>query len=169
MSEGVVDPLVSGLHLRKVFWGDLTIFYEQQLDPVANYMAAFTVKDPADREVFTARWAKIATDPTIITRTILYDDQVVGSILSFEIVGEREVSYWLGREFWGQGLATAALGAFLNIVKVRPLYGRAAKDNIGSIRVMQKCGFSIIAEDVGFAKARGEKIEEFILRLDKRI
>jgi RimJ/RimL family protein N-acetyltransferase len=169
MSEDAVDPLVSGLQLREIFRGDLPIFYEQQLDPVANYMAAFTVKDPADREAFTARWANIATDETIISRTILYEEQVVGSIVSFEIANEREVSYWLGRKFWGQGLATAALAAFLNIVEVRPLYGRAAKDNIGSIRVMQKCGFSIIEEDVGFAEAREETIEEFILRLDNRL
>ena len=139
---------------------------EQQLEPAAIYMAAFTVKDPADLEAFTAHWAKIATDPTIIARTILFEDQVVGSILSFEQLGEREVSYWLGQAFWGQGLATAALAAFLNVVEVRPLHGRAAKDNSGSIRVLQKCGFSIIGEDKGFANARGEEIEEFILRLD---
>jgi len=169
MSEDAVDPPVSGLQLREVLREDLPIFYQQQLDPVANYMAAFTVKNPAGREAFAARWAKIATDPTIIVRTILYEGQVVGSILSFEMLDEREVSYWLGREFWGQGLATAALATFLIIVEVRPLYSRAAKDNIGSIRVMQKCGFSIIEEDVGFAEARGEKIEELIFRLDKRL
>jgi len=168
MSDGAVDPL-RGLQLREVSKGDLPIFYEQQLDPVANYMAAFTVKEPADRKLFAAHWAKIATDATIISRTIVFEDQVVGNILSFEMLGEREVSYWLGREFWGQALATAALAAFLHIVEVRPLYGRAAKDNIGSIRVMQKCGFSIIGEGVGFAIARGEKIEEFILRVDNRL
>lgn len=166
MSEDAPGPLARDLQLREVVREDLPIFYEQQLDPAAIYMAAFTVKDPADREAFTALWAKISKDPTIIARTILFDDQVVGSILSFEQFGEREVSYWLGQVFWGQGLATAALAAFLNVIEVRPLFGRAAKDNSGSIRVLQKCGFSVTGEDKGFANGRGEEIEEYILRLD---
>ncbi len=129
-------------------------------------MAAFTTKDPADREAFAVHWAKIAADPTIISKTIIYEGQVAGSILTFEMSGKREISYWLGRSYWGQGLASAALLAFLQIIEARPLFGRAAKDNTGSIRVMQKCGFSIIDEDKGFANARGAEIEEYILRLD---
>lgn len=130
-------------------------------------MAAFTAKEPKDREAFAAHWTKIAIDPTIISRTILYEGQVVGNILSFEANNEREISYWLGREIWGLGVATAALAAFLKVLTTRPLYGHAAKDNRGSIRVMEKNGFSIIGEDKGFANARGKEIEEYILRLDK--
>jgi RimJ/RimL family protein N-acetyltransferase len=166
MSQGEPERQVIDLRLRPVVQADLPIFYEQHRDPVAVYMAAFTAKDPDNKEAFAAHWSKISTDPTIISRTVLYGDQVAGSISSFEIGGEREISYWLGREFWNQGLATAVLAAFLQIVTVRPLYGRAAKDNIGSIRVMQKNGFFITGEDKGFANARGELTEEFILRLD---
>ena len=55
---------------------------------------------------------------------------------------------------------------FLEFVTVRPLYARAAKDNIGSRRVLEKCGFVICGEDKGFAHARGAEIEEYVLRLD---
>jgi RimJ/RimL family protein N-acetyltransferase len=78
-----------------------------------------------------------------------------------------EVTYWLGREFWGKGLATQALNKMLHLVAARPIFGRAATDNIGSIKVLQKCGFKIIGTDKGFANGRGQETEECILRLDR--
>jgi RimJ/RimL family protein N-acetyltransferase len=76
-----------------------------------------------------------------------------------------EVTYWIGREFWGRGIATAALAEFLKLQTTRPIFGRAAKDNVGSLRVLAKCGFVIIREDKGYAYARGEEVEEYVLRL----
>ena len=49
--------------------------------------------------------------------------------------------------------------------KGRPMYARVVKDNIASLRVLEKCGFTICGEGKGFAYARGEEVEEFILRL----
>lgn len=151
--------------LRDVMEGDLPMFFEQQLDPDANYMAAFTVKDPTDREAFTAHWTKILGDETITLKTILFEGYVAGSILSHAWFGEPEISYWIGKEYWGKGIATRALSEFLAQVEVRPLYARAAKDNIASIRVLEKCGFTITGEDKGFSNGREEEVEEFILRL----
>jgi RimJ/RimL family protein N-acetyltransferase len=54
----------------------------------------------------------------------------------------------------------------LHLVVDRPIFARAATDNIGSIRVLQKCGFKIIGKNKDFAKGRGEDTEEYILRLD---
>jgi RimJ/RimL family protein N-acetyltransferase len=157
--------MTSGVVLRDVTEGDLPIFFEHQQDPDANHMAAFTAKDPADRDAFTAHWTKILGDDTITVKTILLDGRVVGHVLSFERFGKPEVSYWLGKEYWGKGIATQALSQFLGHVTVRPLYARAAKDNIASIRVLEKCGFTIYGEDKGFSNARGEKVEEYILKL----
>jgi RimJ/RimL family protein N-acetyltransferase len=155
--------MATEIRLRDVTESDLSLFFQQQLDPAANYMAAFTSKDPADHDAFTAHWNRILRDESIIVRTIVYAEQVVGHVLSFEQFGEVEVSYWIGKEYWGKGFATQALAQFLQILKVRPLYARAAKDNVASIRVLEKCGFTIFAEDKGFANARGEEIEEYIL------
>jgi RimJ/RimL family protein N-acetyltransferase len=157
--------LTGDVLLRDVTVRDLPAFFEQQLDPDANHMAAFTAKDPADRDAFTAHWTKILGDETITKKTILFDGHVAGHVLSFEEGGELEVSYWIGKRYWGKGLATEALSRFLDHVKTRPLYARAAKDNIASIRVLEKCGFEIAGEDKGFSNARGEEVEEFILRL----
>lgn len=153
------------IKLQDVGQSDLATFFAQQLDPEANYMAAFTAKDPADRAAFDAHWAKIRADETITIKTILFDGAVAGHIGSHGWFGEPEVSYWLGREYWGQGIATQALRFFLTQQKTRPLYGRAAKDNIASIRVLKKCGFTIESEDKGFANARGQEIEEYIFCL----
>ena len=100
-------------------------------------MVAFTTRDPADRAAFMAYWAKILADHSVIKRTILHDEQVAGNIVSFEWDGKREVGYWLGKEYWGRGLATRALLEFLTVVKTRPLYAHAAADNVDSIRVLE--------------------------------
>ena len=88
--------MTSDLLLRNVVADDLPIFFEQQLDPDANYMAAFTPKDPANREAFTAHWHRILADPTIIIKTIVCEGQVVGHVLSYEESGKPEVSFWIG-------------------------------------------------------------------------
>jgi len=159
--------MTSDVLLRDVTEGDLPIFFEQQLDPAANRMAAFTAKDPADKAAFTAKWAKILVDDSITKRTILVGGQVAGNIGAFVAPwsGQLEVTYWIGREFWGKGIATKALVEFLSAVKIRPVYARAAKDNLASLRVLEKCGFTITGYERGFANARGGEVEEVVLEL----
>ncbi|MBN9387448.1 MAG: GNAT family N-acetyltransferase [Chloroflexi bacterium] len=151
--------------LRKVFEGDLPIFFEQQQDKAANYLAAFIYRDPYDRQAFNNHWHKIFVNPTVVNRTILYNGQVAGYLGKFEIEGQPEITYWLGKNYWGKGIATGALTEFMKELEERPIYARAAKDNFGSIRVLQKCGFQITGYDRGFANARGQEIEEAILQL----
>ena len=158
--------MTGDLVLRDVVEEDLPIFFEYQLEPEANQMAAFTAKDPNDQEAFTAHWGRILTAPTVIIRTIAVEGQVVGSVLSYEEEGRPEVSYWIGRAYWGRGIATRALASFLTEVNTeRPINARVAKDNVGSIRVLEKCGFRVTGETTGFANARGEEIEELVMEL----
>jgi hypothetical protein len=103
-------------------------------------MAAFPARD---RDAFMAHWAKIRADEALMTRAILLDGQVVGNIGSWEHDRKRLVGYWIGKSYWGRGVATRALSAFLGVVKARPLYAHVAKHNIGSIRVLEKCGFTM--------------------------
>jgi RimJ/RimL family protein N-acetyltransferase len=154
------------LQLRDVIKDDLPLFFEQQLDPEANEMAAFTAKDPTDRDAFTAHWNRILADATVLIKTIVYNGQVAGSVSSYEEEGKPEVTYWLGKEYWGKGIATAALAEFLaNVNAARPIYARVAKDNMGSRRVLEKCGFTVIGESKGYANARRAEIEELLLEL----
>ena len=152
------------LLLRNIVNDDLAIFFVYQLDQEANYMAAFTAKDPTNHEAFMAHWHRILTNETVIIQTILFNGHVAGSVSSYEEEGKPEVTYWLGKEYWGKGIATWALAEFLTQYnKTRPIYARVAKDNLGSRRVLEKCGFTIIGESKGFANARGQEIEELLL------
>ena len=152
--------------IREVESSDLETFYEHQLDPEAIRMAAFVCKDPKDKVAFDAHWNKILNSSQNTTRTIVAEGQVAGHIACYPDGENIEVTYWLGREFWGRGLATQALNRMLRLVVDRPIFARAATDNIGSIRVLQKCGFKIIGKNKDFANGRGEDTEEYILRLD---
>jgi RimJ/RimL family protein N-acetyltransferase len=51
-------------------------------------------------------------------------------MVCFEQLGEREVGYWLGKGYWGKGIATQALKEFLKHIGTRPLYAHVAKHNI---------------------------------------
>jgi RimJ/RimL family protein N-acetyltransferase len=158
---------VAEVILRDVIASDLSVLFEQQLDPAANHMAAFTAKDPTDRDAFMAKWTKIMRDETIPYLAIVVDGRVAGSILSYRDpeLAKPEVSYWIGAEYWDKGIATVALGQFLDVVRERPIYARAATDNVASVRVLEKCGFCVVGSDRGFANARGEEIDEVLLEL----
>jgi RimJ/RimL family protein N-acetyltransferase len=139
------------VRLREVKASDLPVFFENQRDPVAVDMVAYRSRD---REAFDEHWAKILADDTSLKRTIVVAsavpedsfayEEVAGQINSWTSEGKREVGYWLGRAYWGRGIATAALTAFLLLEETRPLYASAAAQNAGSIRVLQKCGFTIV-------------------------
>ena len=154
--------------LRMVSDSDLSVFYCHQLDTTARDMAAFTAKDPTDRNAFNAHWSRIMSNPEILIRTIEYDGINSGHVLSYPIEGREEVSYWIGQEYWGMGIATKALAIFLaDVNQTRPIYARVAKDNQGSIRVLEKCGFRLQEETRGFANARNEEIPELLFVLSK--
>jgi len=132
--------------LREVEESDLPVFFEHQADPAAYTLADFP---PRDREAFFAHWAGRRELPNTWQRTIVADGQVVGNVQSFVRDGVQEVGYWLGRQYWGRGYASAALAQFLPLVPVRPLYANLAKSNVGSRRVLEKAGFEIIRDADG--------------------
>lgn len=156
---GPVDVL-----LRDVRQSDLPIFFENQLDPDANRIGGFT---PRDRQAFMEHWAaKVLADETVIKKTVLFEGQVAGNVVSFETSGKREVGYWIGRKYWGKGVATRALSQFLDQVTTRPLYAVVARDNVASIRVLEKCGFAISDEEIGPPDESGDVVEEVLLKLE---
>jgi RimJ/RimL family protein N-acetyltransferase len=155
-------PSSREVHLRHVSDADLPIFFEQQCEPEAIEMAAFP---PRDWDAFMAHWAKILADKSVPVRTILFNGHVAGNIVSWEQEGKRLVGYWIGNNFWGQGVATLALAEFLNVVTARPLYAYVAKRNVASIRVLEKCGFAVCADEPASCDAPSDGVEEFLFKL----
>jgi RimJ/RimL family protein N-acetyltransferase len=156
---------MSQIALRPVEVSDLDTFFEQMRDPEAVRMAAFTAEDPSDRRAFDAHMAKVMSSPDTRLRAIILDSLLIGTISSWISEGMTEVTYWIERSFWGQGIATEALGLLLEEIPTRPIRARAASDNGGSLRVLQKAGFQPIGTELSFAPGRDGEIEETILEL----
>lgn len=152
--------------LRPTEVADLETLFLIQLDPEGGYLAAFTPNDPADRTAYFNKFTKLLEDPAVNNQTIILDGVIVGSIAKFLMDGRAEITYWIDRRYWGKGIASSALESFLSIEKARPIFARVAFDNIGSQKVLEKCGFVTTGTDRGFANARLKEIEEYIYRLD---
>jgi RimJ/RimL family protein N-acetyltransferase len=144
--------------IRAVDPADLPVLYLQQLDPEATRMADFPSRD---RDAFFAHWKKILADRSVWNRTILYGDDVAGHVACFGPSDERLIGYWIGREYWGKGIATRALELLLQEVPERPIFAHVAKHNTGSIRVLEKCGFVAAGGDTTETGAG-----ELVYRLD---
>jgi RimJ/RimL family protein N-acetyltransferase len=146
--------------LRESEESDRAILFEHQREPEGNEMAAFASRD---EQAFAEHWERLKADDTAIQRTIVADGDVAGDIGSWIDDGERLVGYWLGKEFWGRGIATEALRQFVLVVPDRPLFASVAEHNVASLRVLEKCGFVA----VGGPRPPGDDgIREIILRLD---
>jgi RimJ/RimL family protein N-acetyltransferase len=151
--------------LRPIEDADLDTIFEFMRDPESVWMAAFTAENPDDREAFDAHMRKIRARTDVTNRVIVGDGRVVGTIAIFVMEGDLEITYWIDRSVWGQGVAGRAVALILEEVTDRPIYGRVASDNAGSLRVLEKAGFEKIGTDAGYAPARKKEIEETILRL----
>jgi RimJ/RimL family protein N-acetyltransferase len=143
--------------LREVVEGDLPILYEYECDPEAAAMAAFPSRD---RDAFMAHWAKTLANDSALTMTIVADGEVAGNIGCWEADGQRFVGYWIGRDFWGRGLATRALAELVGMVETRPLYAHVVTSNVASIRVLEKNGFVEVERHTS-----DDGIEELVLEL----
>lgn len=153
---------LTSLRIRNVLHTDLPQMFQYQLDEDANRMAAV---HPRNTATFDALWAKILQDPTIVAKAILMDDQLVGSISCFKMEGLDSVGYWISKEYWGKGIASRALSLLLQEVTVRPLHARAARHNIASIRVLQRCGFELVRYQHSPGTERFIECEEAVLIL----
>jgi RimJ/RimL family protein N-acetyltransferase len=162
MTNPTPDPKSGDVRLRDVTESDLPILFEQQMDPEANQMADFPARN---WDAFMAHWTRLLSDTTTIKKTILFEGQVAGNIGKFEQSGRPLVGYWIGRQYWGKGIATKALTALLDEVQERPLYAYVAKHNVASIRVLEKCGFTICDENQGDSSSAGATVDEVLLGL----
>lgn len=154
--------------LRPLTSDDLDALFSWESDRVAARMAAFTRKDPSDREAFDEHYRRILGDDAVSNWVIMDDDQPVGAIASFTIEGDRGLTYWIDRSRWGRGLATEAVRHLLIMEPVRPLFARVAAGNHGSRRVLEKAGFDPVGEETSYAAGVDAEIVEAIYRLDER-
>lgn len=127
------------VRLREVGLPDLEVFFEQEQDPEAARRANFP---PREREVFMTHWkTRVLGDPDARVRAVTVDGVLAGNLVAWSQDGRRFVGYWLGREFWGRGIGTRALGLFLRQETTRPLYADPYAENTGSVKLLERHGF----------------------------
>ncbi|MFD9740524.1 GNAT family N-acetyltransferase [Umezawaea sp. NPDC059074] len=152
--------------LRPIEATDDDVLFELMRDPESVRTAAFTARDPDDREAFDAHRARIRARTDVTECAVVHGGRLVGSIACFVVEGDTEITYWIDRAVWGQGIASRALALFLDLVPTRPLHASAASDNAGSLKVLGRAGFVVVGTGTGYANARGAEIGETFLRLD---
>jgi RimJ/RimL family protein N-acetyltransferase len=148
--------------LREVREDDLDVLFEQQREPEAVAMAVFPARE---REAFDEHWRRVLANDANVVRAIEVDGEVAGNIGSWEQDDRRLVGYWLGRDFWGRGIATAALTEFVQELGVRPLHAWVAASNVGSIRVLEKCGFVQVGSHAEYNDRFSQVVEELLFEL----
>ena len=155
------------ISLRTFADSDLDPLFIWESDPRAVEMAAFTRANPTDRSVFDAHYERVRSNPSNTLLAIDHDNEFVGTIGSFTMEGEREVTYWIAPARWGQGIASQALRAFLAIESTRPLRGRVASHNAASAKVLARAGFVEVGSETSFAPGVGAEVVCRIYRLDR--
>jgi hypothetical protein len=73
----------------------------------------------------------------------------------------------IGSGFLGPGECHRRPLAIRTLLPGRAFYARVAKDNVGSIRGREKCGFTVQGQEVRFANARAAEIKELELVLKR--
>ncbi|APZ93305.1 GNAT family N-acetyltransferase [Fuerstiella marisgermanici] len=161
-SSATSSDVTANIRLRNIEPNDLPLLYEFQLDPEANQLA---LTHPRSGEAFDEHWEGILCDSSVIVRAIEAGDILAGCISCFKCDGVDSIGYWIGKEFWGRGVATQALNLLLLEVPIRPLHARVAVSNVASIRVLEKCGFREIRRESSPATERYVECEEVVLKL----
>ncbi len=159
----MTDRIPPEVSLRPVTRADLPFLFDLQNDPIANELSAVL---PREKQAFNEHMGKVLADPTVTLRAIFASDELVGSISCFKMDGLGSVGYAVARPHWSRGIATRALALLLQEVPTRPLHARAAIHNIGSIKVLERCGFQIISRQISPPHPRFLQCEEALLTLE---
>jgi RimJ/RimL family protein N-acetyltransferase len=164
--EGMSVERVEAVGLRSVRDSDLEIFYDHQCEPEAVAMALFPSRD---RNAFFCHWkTNTLVRPDAKAMTVTYGDSVAGNIGSWETDGHVLVGYWIGKAYWGNGVATAALQRFLTDHEPRrPVHAHVVAANVGSVRVLEKCGFELVERTTEFNESFGIEVEELLMAYER--
>ncbi|KOV73272.1 MULTISPECIES: GNAT family N-acetyltransferase [unclassified Streptomyces] len=137
--ESVTPDSDLPVRLRAVTEQDLEALFAYEHDPEAVRRSRFT---PRPREAFFRHWReRVLGDPDCLVRTVTVGGEPAGSVVSWTQDGRRFLGYWLGRPYWGRGVGTRALGQFLELEPVRPLYADPFAGNTASVRLLERHGF----------------------------
>lgn len=152
------------LRLRRLVDADLDSVFEWERNSLAVQLAAFPqrpVEPGRVRRLLSERQERRVECPACSGT----ERASAGTVASFTVDGDREVSYWIDPARWGEGLATAALAALLTVETTRPLFARVAEHNVGSAKVLDRAGFVRVGAENSYVNGLGRHITEHIYQL----
>jgi len=150
------------LRLRAMTLGDAPDVFTYASDPeVLRYTTGTTPSRLEDTQQFLEE--ALADPHGCIWAIRLRDHETVIGGVDFGLSSPESgsIHYVLGRSYWGQGLMTEAVGAvcrwaFGTLPSLRHIETTVAEENVGSARVLEKCGFARVGTKVD----RWEKLSE---------
>lgn len=155
--------MATSVQLRQVLAGDIALFFEHHLE-LRPLPAGASVADLESRKAtFVGRWDQMLSDERVLARTIVWKGAVAGYVAHLMQRDKPAISCWLGRDYWGKGVATQAVRDFLDLIEERPVYARVSYDNLAAMQVLRKTGFEIVGHDSFFSESHGYEIDEIIL------
>lgn len=98
-------------------------------------------------------------------------DENIGYVQLAPINEGWEIGYHIAKKYTGNGYAAEAVRAFLPVIaekkSLNEIYGICLKENIASIRVMEKCGFEDLFSGTGEYQGKRSEIVKKILRKEQ--
>jgi len=97
---------------------------------------------------------------------VIRDNNIaVGSIGYFKRTEDAplEIGYWIGKDYWGKGIATKALNLAVDAMRANGITGKLVAttmiDNLSSRHILLKCGFKEIGTERFMSPARCVEVE----------
>jgi RimJ/RimL family protein N-acetyltransferase len=149
---------------------DIKTLYPLGHDKDVSWMSGGGLTFPISYEEFRIRKtiAVSASVGEMASYAIRWDDTLVGSIGYFRREADvpLEIGYWLGKKYWGKGIATSALLLALDAMRDDGISGTliasTIADNLGSRHILLKCGFREIGAEVYDSPARKMEVESIL-------
>ncbi len=151
--------------LRPITEADLQTLAQFLCDEDAIFMAG-AGSGSTDVSTHIQHFKKLMEDESISMAVIISGASVVGYIAAFMRGDEREITYWIGREYWGQGIASKAVKLFLPSLQEKyvgeQIFARVVKGNKASEHVLLKAGFKATQTDKFYSDIRSTEVTETI-------
>ena len=111
-----------------------------------------------------------SNDEPLVYPVLLKDGTNIGYVQAVPMDGEKwEVGYLIAKAYAGKGYATEAVSAFLPVIMnklgITEILGICVAENIASIKVLEKVGFTKEFEGMGTYQDEEREICKFIYKL----
>ena len=125
-----------------------------------------TVEDAAETiDFLMSQYEK--TDGPLVYPVLLKDKTNIGYVQAVPTEGGVwEIGYHIAKQFTGKGYTTEAVTAFLPVIMkqlgIQRIYGICDAENVGSCKVLEKCGFGLEYQGAGLYQGKSTQIKKYV-------